>query len=86
MVAAVTTTAGGVVLTGENTGDFLAFDAVTGRELYRFNTGGGMGGGIISYAVKGRQYIAATSGRSGFWFGQTGAPTLFIFALPPGGR
>ena len=86
MVAAVTTTAGGLVLTGENTGDFLALDAATGRELYRFNTGGGMGGGIISYGVKGRQYIAATSGRSGFWFGQTGAPTLFVFALPSGGR
>ena len=86
MVAAVTTTAGGLVLTGENTGDFLAFDAATGRELYRFNTGGGMGGGIISYAVHGRQYIAAASGRSGFWFGQTGAPTLFVFALPAGAR
>jgi alcohol dehydrogenase (cytochrome c) len=86
MVAAVTTTAGGLVFTGENTGDFLALDAATGRELYRFNTGGGMGGGIISYAVKGRQYIAAASGRSGFWFGQTGAPTLFVFALPSGGR
>lgn len=86
MVAAVTTTAGGLVLTGENTGDFLALDAASGRELYRFNTGGGMGGGIISYAVKGRQYIAATSGRSGFWFGSTGAPTLFVFGLPGSGR
>jgi hypothetical protein len=43
-----------------------------------------MGGGIICYGVKGRQYIAAASGRSGFWFGATGAPTLFIFALPSG--
>jgi hypothetical protein len=36
--------------------------------------------------VKGRQYISAASGRSGFWFGQTGAPTLFVFALPVGAR
>jgi PQQ-dependent dehydrogenase (methanol/ethanol family) len=86
MVAAVTTTAGGLVLTGEGTGDFLALDAATGRELYRFNTGAAMGGGIISYAVKGRQYIAAASGRAGFFFGSTGAPTVFVFALPPGGR
>jgi alcohol dehydrogenase (cytochrome c) len=82
MVAAVTTTAGGLVLTGENTGDFVALDAASGKEVYRFNTGGGMGGGVISYAVKGKQYIAAASGRSGFWFGSTGAPTLFVFALP----
>jgi alcohol dehydrogenase (cytochrome c) len=86
MVAAVTTTAGGLVLTGEGTGDFLALNAATGRELYRFNTGGAMGGGVISYAVRGRQYIAATSGRAGFFFGSTGAPTLFVFGLPPGGR
>jgi len=82
MVAAVTTTAGGLVMTGENTGDFVVFDAASGKVLYRFNTGGGMGGGVITYAVKGKQYIAAASGRSGFWFGSTGAPTLFVFALP----
>jgi alcohol dehydrogenase (cytochrome c) len=86
MVAAVTTTAGGLVLTGEGTGDFLALDAAAGRELYRFNTGGAMGGGVISYAVKGKQYIAAASGRAGFFFGSTGAPTVFIFALPAGTR
>ena len=86
MVAGVTTTAGGVAFTGENTGDFLALDVATGRELYRFNTGGGMGGGIITYAVKGRQYVAAASGRGGFFFGKTGAPTIFVFALPAGSR
>jgi alcohol dehydrogenase (cytochrome c) len=86
MTAGVATTAGGVAFTGENTGDFLALDVATGRELYRFNTGGGMGGGIITYAVKGRQYVAAVSGRGGFFFGKAGAPTIFVFALPPGVR
>jgi len=86
MVAAVTTTAGGLVLTGEATGDFLVLDVSTGRELYRLNTGAAMGGGVISYAVKGRQYIAAASGRAGFFFGSTGAPTMFVFALPAPGR
>jgi alcohol dehydrogenase (cytochrome c) len=84
MVAAVTTTAGGLVLTGEGTGDFLVLDAATGRELYRFNTGGGIGGGVVTYAAKGRQYLATTSGRSGFFFGTYGSPTVFVFALPPG--
>ena len=82
MVAAVTTTAGGLVLTGETTGDFIVLDATRGKELYRFNTGAAMGGGVISYAVKGRQYIAAASGRAGYFFGSTGAPTLFVFTLP----
>lgn len=83
MVAAVTTTAGGLVLTGELTGDFLALDARTGKVLYRFNTGGSMGGGIITYAVGGRQYIAAASGSpSNFWVDKyAGSPTIVVFAL-----
>jgi alcohol dehydrogenase (cytochrome c) len=80
MVAAVTTTAGGLVLTGETTGDFLVFETTTGRELFRFTTGAAMGGGIISYDVQGRQYIAAQSGRAGLFFGSNGAPTIFVFA------
>jgi alcohol dehydrogenase (cytochrome c) len=86
MLAAVTTTAGNLVLTGELTGDFLAFDARTGDVLYRFNTGGAMGGGIVTYAVAGRQYIAAVSGSpSNFWPIQNpGAPTLVVFSLPNG--
>jgi alcohol dehydrogenase (cytochrome c) len=40
MVAAVTTTAGNLVMTCELTGDFVLFDGRTGDTLYRFNTGG----------------------------------------------
>jgi alcohol dehydrogenase (cytochrome c) len=84
MVGSVTTTAGNLLLTGELTGDFLAFDARTGEELYRFQTGGPMGGGIVTYAVEGKQYIAATSGSpSNFWIDQfPGASTLVVFRLP----
>jgi len=84
MLAAVTTTAGGVVMTGELTGDFLVFDAANGQELYRFHTGGPMGGGVVTYEIDGRQYIAAASGSpSNFWVDQNpGTPTIFVFALP----
>lgn len=82
MVAAVTATAGGLVFTGEQTGDFVAFDAVTGRELYRFYTGGGLFGGIATYAVDGRQFVVATSGGGSLTFGGSGSPTVFVFALP----
>lgn len=83
MVAAVTTTAGNLVLTGELTGDFLALDARDGRELYRFNTGGPIGGGVITYEVAGRQYIAVASGSpSAFWTDKfPGAPTVVILAV-----
>ncbi len=41
-----------------------------------------MGGGIVSYAVDGKQYVAAASGQGSFIFGPRGSPTLFVFALP----
>ncbi len=83
MVAAVTSTAGNVLFTGELTGDFLALDAATGQELYRFNTGGPMGGGVITYAAGGVQYVAAASGSpSSYWSGPNqGSPTLIVFKL-----
>ena len=84
MVAAVTTTAGNIVMTGELTGDFTIFDATSGAILYRFNTGGPVGGGIVTYAVAGKQYVAVASGSpSNFWVERSpGAPTIIVFALP----
>lgn len=84
LLAAVTVTSGDVLFTAELTGDFLAFDARSGEELYRFNTGGPMGAGIVTYAVDGRQYVAAMSGRpSPGWAPlDRGSPTAMVFALP----
>ncbi len=83
MLAAVTTTAAEVIFTGELTGDFLTLHARTGKVLYRFHTGGPMNGGVVSYAVNGKQYVAAASGSaSGFWYAAPGSSTIIVFALP----
>src|SRR5439155_47354 len=82
LVAGVTATAGGVVFTGELTGDVIALNAETGSELYRFYTGAGVLGGVVTYAVNGRQYVAAASGGGSFNFGREGSPTILVFALP----
>ena len=84
VVAAVTTTSGDVVFGGELTGDFLVLDARSGKVLYRFNTGGPIGAGIITYQIRGKQYVAVMSGRpSPIWFTEHGgAPTVFLFSLP----
>ena len=84
MVAAVTTTAGDLVMSGELNGDFIILDAALGNVLYKFNTGGPIGGGIISYAVQGKQYLAVATGNpSGLWTrGHKGAATIVVFALP----
>ena len=83
MLAAVTTTATGLVLTGTGRGLFLAFDARSGKELYRFSTGGAMAGGVSTYEVDSRQYVAVLSGNASKTIWQnTGAATVIVFGLP----
>lgn len=64
-------TAGNVVFVATTEGSFIALDAITGKLLWRYNTGGPMAASPVSYAVDGRQYVAISG---------TGA--LFSFALP----
>ena len=80
MIAAVTPTAGDVVFTGDLNGNFLVLDSRTGDALYRFNTGGAIGGGVITYEVGGEQYVAVASGNSSrtTWY-TTGAASVFVF-------
>ena len=83
MLAAVTTTAAGLVFTGELEGDFLALDAVDGRVLYRFNTGGRLNGGLVTYEIDDRQYVAVASGNaSPFWRVSPASATIVVFGLP----
>jgi alcohol dehydrogenase (cytochrome c) len=82
-------TAGGVVFTGNLTGDALAFDAKTGKELWRFRMGGGVRSQPIAYQLDGRTYVAIASGSFSALDAFMGGPkntteggTLFVFALP----
>jgi alcohol dehydrogenase (cytochrome c) len=82
LVAGITATSGGVLFTGDLNNDFLVIDARGGKTLYRFNTGGSIGGGVITYAVEGKQYVATTSGVVSGFFGGTGTSAVIVFALP----
>jgi alcohol dehydrogenase (cytochrome c) len=88
VLAGVTPTAGGVVFTGELTGDFKALDAKSGKVLYHFFTGGPIAGGISTYELDHRQYVAVPSGStSRTWTPVSeSAATLFLFALPENRR
>src|SRR5690606_8555844 len=55
-------TAGDVVFVGQGTGTLDAFDALTGDLLWQFNTGAGVHGGPITYAIDGGQYVAVAAG------------------------
>lgn len=82
MVAALTPTAGGVLLTGDLNGNLIALDAMSGKSLYRYDTKNAMAGGIITYLAGGKQYVAAAGGNTSFVAWRvTGKPTLFIFSL-----
>jgi len=82
LVAGVTATSGGMLFTGDLNNDFLAIDASDGKPLYRFNTGGTVGGGVISYEIGGKQYVATTSGVVSGFFGVSGTSAVIVFALP----
>ena len=82
MVAGVTPTAGDVILTGDLDGNFLVLDSRTGETLYTFNTGGAVAGGVSTYLVDGKQYVAAVSGNSSRTIWKTaGAATVVVFGL-----
>jgi alcohol dehydrogenase (cytochrome c) len=83
MVAAITATAGGLVFTGDLDGHLLAFDAPTGKELWRHATGKAIGGGVISYDAGGKQYIAAATGlNASTWQTKSGPARVVVYALP----
>ena len=65
----VLATAGGVVFSGSDEGNFFALDARTGKPLWDFQTGGPIAANPISYAVDGKQYIAIAANRVLYVFG-----------------
>jgi alcohol dehydrogenase (cytochrome c) len=68
--AGVLSTASGLVFAGSS-GNFMAFDARTGKNLWHFQTGSALYAGAITYMVDGRQYVLLPSGT-----------TLTAYALP----
>ena len=73
LISHTLTTAGDLVFQGTAEGKVVAVNAKDGQELWSFNLGTPQSGGIISYAVDGKQYIAVAAGgtlRSQVWFGK----------------
>ena len=67
----IVTTATDLLFTGGREGYLQALDARTGTLLWKANLGAQMLNNPITYAVNGKQYVAAAAGLS-----------LFVFALP----
>lgn len=63
--AGTMTTAGNLVFQGRIDGQFLAFDARTGKELWSVNVGSGISAPPITYSVNGKQYVSLLVGWGG---------------------
>ncbi|UCH83217.1 MAG: methanol/ethanol family PQQ-dependent dehydrogenase [Candidatus Latescibacterota bacterium] len=89
----VLATAGGLVFTGTPEGYLKAFDAKTGKELWKFQTGSGVVGCPVTWEMDGEQFVAVPSGWGGavpLWGGDVAKKvkylnqggSLWVFKLP----
>jgi alcohol dehydrogenase (cytochrome c) len=62
-------TAGGLVFAGDMEGYVMAFDAATGKLVWKTATGGAVRAAPMAYAVNNRQYVIVAAGGSLFAFG-----------------
>jgi len=81
LVAGIAVTASGLVFTGDLNGDFLAFDAATGKILHKISTGQPIGGGVITYQAGGQQRIAVAAGMDNRIFDTQGKPVVLVYGL-----
>ncbi|HEX2827438.1 MAG TPA: PQQ-dependent dehydrogenase, methanol/ethanol family [Burkholderiales bacterium] len=72
-------TEGGVLFTGKLTGEFLALDQDTGKQLWSWKTGSSVNAPPITYTHQGVQYVTILSGRGG------SNPTRAVGAIVPSG-
>jgi alcohol dehydrogenase (cytochrome c) len=87
------TTGGGLLFGGDVAGRFRAYDQKTGKVLWEVNLGSQVSGFPVSFGVKGRQYIAVSTGQGVNTGGQLmltpeirvgNSNALYVFALPEG--
>ncbi|GEJ57716.1 alcohol dehydrogenase [Anaeromyxobacter diazotrophicus] len=82
ILAAVTVTAGGLVLTGDLDGNSIAFEAATGKELWKGTVGQPAAAGVVSYSAGGRQLIAVGGGAaSPLWPLKSDTSRIVVFGL-----
>jgi alcohol dehydrogenase (cytochrome c) len=82
-VSGLTATAGGLVLTADTEGDVFALDAKTGALLNRLHLAvGAIDGGLITYAVNGKQFIAVAAGDNNGTYKAKGDNAIVVLGVP----
>ncbi|MDP9974854.1 MULTISPECIES: PQQ-dependent dehydrogenase, methanol/ethanol family [Variovorax] len=88
--ASMIATRSGLLFTGRQTGEFQAFDADTGKQLWQFQTGSGINSNPVTWAQDGKQYVTVLTGLGGIgrrFMGEHGknvplGGSVWTFALP----
>jgi alcohol dehydrogenase (cytochrome c) len=65
------TTAGGLLFSGDNSGNFIAMNPEDGKPLWHVNLGSTIGNGPMTYKLDGVQYVVVAAGEM-----------LYAFKLP----
>ena len=87
--AGMLATDGGLLFTGKLTGEVIALDQDTGKQVWQFKTGSSINAPPITYTYKGRQYLTVLSGRGGSVAGRfitdsvPAGGSVWTFALMP---
>ena len=84
LIGGALATAGGLVFAGgDGTGNFYAYEAKTGKQLWSFQCGAGVNAAPISYELDGEQFIAVAAGGN-FQLRFPLGDAVFVFGLPKG--
>lgn len=83
-------TDGGLLFVAWRNGDIQAVDKDNGAVLWTYSTGVSISGGVMTYAVNGRQYVAVQAGSDGGPVSDPpgeqralgSSPILYVFGLP----
>jgi PQQ-dependent dehydrogenase (methanol/ethanol family) len=80
LIGGVLATAGNLVFNGEANGWFKAYDAATGKELWKYQCGAGVNAPAVTYTINGKQYIAVAAGGNNQIDAKRGN-SVFVFSL-----
>lgn len=81
----ILTTSTDLLFIGQPDGNLIAMDAVTGAEVWRFQTGAAISASPIAYEIDGQQYVAVYAGGTGIPYGNSAPRGDFLWAFKVGG-
>ncbi len=76
IASAMLATGGGLLFTGQHTGEVIAMDADNGKTLWSFKTGSGVNAQPVTWTKNGKQYVTVLSGIGGVGSGRRGLPDI----------